>query len=319
MDIKEFAQKLGVSTTTISHALNGKRPVKAATRKLILEKMNEWGYTPNVNARRLVNSKTNLVAFFSEVTDTFADPYQLELLRTFCRQLRPRGYDLLLDLYHGGGSDRFVSLRNRISSHAIDGSIIIGHRLTPEDFTSLSAPYSPCVYIDNGYHAPQPHVGFICVDCVPAYREVMQCLKQLGRTDIVLLARNEGDVVLDEWRGLCVEYGLQPEDARNVILPVLLRPPLPRAIIARTDAQAQGVLLAARQLGLEVPRQFSLISHGDVRYSSGSEPALATISFDYQQLGSKAVEALFELLDHPERPLAPIIFPERFLPRGSLI
>ncbi len=88
MDIREFAKRLGVSTTTVSHALNGKRPVKAATKQLILEKMNEWGYVPNTNARRLVSSKTNLIAFFSDSGDTLADPYQLEVTRNFCRLLR---------------------------------------------------------------------------------------------------------------------------------------------------------------------------------------------------------------------------------------
>ena len=331
MDIREFAQKLGVSATTVSHALNGKRPVKAETRRLILEKMTEWGYTPNVNARRLVNSKTNLIAFFSETTDTLSDPYQLELLRTFCHKLRLRNYDLLLDLYHEETSDRFTSLRNRISSHAIDGSIIVGNRLTREDFAVLATPHSPCVFIDNMPHQPLSYVGFIWVDCVGAYREAMQCLKQLGRDDVVLLARHEGDCVLNEWRKLLQETGLKvregnclfskesPEDARDIILPLLLRSPRPRAIITRTDAQAQGVLQAARQLSLNIPGEISLISHGDVLYSRGSEPALATVSFDYQKLATRAVELLFDMLDSPEQLQQPIIFPERFLPRGSLI
>lgn len=134
MDIREFAKRLGVSTTTVSHALNGKRPVKAATKQLILEKMNEWGYVPNTNARRLVSSKTNLIAFFSDSGDTLADPYQLEVTRNFCRLLRERGYDLLLDLCHTGENDRYASLRNRVMAHSIDGSIIIAGSLTEKDF-----------------------------------------------------------------------------------------------------------------------------------------------------------------------------------------
>ncbi len=332
MDIKEFSRRLGVSTTTISHALNGKRPVKPATRHLILEKMAEWGYTPNVNARRLVNSKTYMVAMFSEVPDTLSDPYQLQMTRSFCRQLRTRNYDLLLDLAHEGNeSDPFVSLRARVGSHAIDGSVIIGHRVAPEEFATLAAPHCPCVFIDNVPHTALPNVGFISVDCSQAYRDAFQCLLRLDRRDIAILARDEGDAILAEWHGLIAEFGFRlrpdhclfsaesPEEARDLALALLLRPPLPRAILARTDAQAHGALRAAQQLGIKVPEELSIISQGDIVYSLGSEPPLGTVSFDYQKLGVLAIDVLFDMMENPEKLQTPILFPGRFIPRGSVL
>ena len=331
MDIREFAKRLGVSTTTVSHALNGKRPVKAATKQLILEKMNEWGYVPNTNARRLVSSKTNLIAFFSDSGDTLADPYQLEVTRNFCRLLRERGYDLLLDLCHTGENDRYASLRNRVMAHSIDGSIIIAGSLTEKDFETLAAPYAPCVYIDTRGLGRMKNAVSISVNCEPAYTEVFRCLKQTGRRRLAFLARHDEDPFYHFWRDALPGHGFQfnpdfcafteedTEQARDAALRMLLASPRPDAIIARTDAQAQEVLRATQQMELHVPQDLAIVSHGDVFYSRGSEPPLATVSFDYKKLGVMAVETLFEMIEHPDSIPEPVVFTEQFFPRGSII
>ncbi len=331
MDIREFSKRLGVSTTTISHALNGKRPVKAATRQLILEKMEEWNYTPNINARRLVNNRTNMIAFFSEVTETLADPYQLEILRILCRQLRMRNYDLLLDLCHEAEDIPFASLRNRVQAHAVDGSIIIGAGLDAETLGSLATKDCPCVYIDSLRHESIPHTVGISVDTQQAYREALLCLRQIGRKRPAVLARIEADSQLKQWRRQLAETGFEllPEhcvfseesiqSGRDTALSLLLRTPRPDVILTRTDSQAQGVLRAAQQLKIKVPEELSIISFGDVDYALESTPPLSMVSFDYRKLGECAVKVLFELLSAPDRQLEPITFSARFLARGSLI
>lgn len=331
MDIKEFAQRLGISTTTVSHALNGKRPVKAATKQLIFEKMKEWGYVPNANARRLVSSKTNLISFLSDASDTLADPYQLEVTRIFCRLLRERGYDLLLDLYHGHEVDCFASLRNRVSSHSIDGSLIISSQLTEKELEKLSSPYAPCVYIDTQKLGCMKHAVSISVDSSYAYREVFRCLKQIGHSQLGLLARHTKDPLYQFWLKEIPFHDLQLvptlcefseeniEQARDIALRMLLASPRPNAIITRTDAQAQGVLRAAQQFNIHVPRELSIVSHGDIFFSRGSEPPLATVSFDYKKIGESAIDALFTMIENPEKILEPLVFAEQFFPRGSIV
>ena len=330
MDIREFAKRLGVSTTTVSHALNGKRPVRASTRDLILRRMEEWGYVPNTNARRLVSHKTNLIAFSSDACDTLGDPYQLEVTRTFCRLLRERDYDLLLDLYHPEDGDHYASLRRRVRSHSIDGSILIASTLTEKDFESLAAPYAPCVYIDTRKLGPMKYAVSVSVDCKAAYTEVFRCLKQIGRSRIAFLARHDRDLFYHFWRRSLPDHGFEfrpefcafteedTEQARDAALRMLLDPRPPDAIVARTDAQAQGALRAVQMLGLRVPGDVSIVSHGDVIFSRGSDPQLATVSFDYKELGKAAVNALFQMIGNPEAVLDPIVFSEQFFPRGSM-
>ena len=332
MDIREFASRLGLSTTTISHALSGHRYVKPATRQLILERMREWGYTPNINAQRMIQTSTNLIAFFSEVSDMLTDPYQLELLRTFCRCLRPRDYDLILDLYHDGEEERFSSLHRRVLSHAIDGSIIIGANLDDALLQSLSASHSPCVYIDShAGSAVLPHVCRLLVNSHDAYREAFTALRQLGRTSILYLGRKEDDYVMQDALRLMEELGLDLYGGRclyseenglsaaNAALMPLLSPTPPRVIMTRTHAQAKGVYEKAMQLGFSVPKDLSIISHGDERFSGMGEPSLATVSFDWQSLAERSIDQLFFMREHPETPQPNITISSHFVPMGTFV
>ena len=281
-------------------------------------------------ARRLVSHKTNLIAFSSDACDTLGDPYQLEVTRTFCRLLRERDYDLLLDLYHPEDGDHYASLRRRVRSHSIDGSILIASTLTEKDFESLAAPYAPCVYIDTRKLGPMKYAVSVSVDCKAAYTEVFRCLKQIGRSRIAFLARHDRDLFYHFWRRSLPDHGFEfrpefcafteedTEQARDAALRMLLDPRPPDAIVARTDAQAQGALRAVQMLGLRVPGDVSIVSHGDVIFSRGSDPQLATVSFDYKELGKAAVNALFQMIGNPEAVLDPIVFSEQFFPRGSM-
>jgi len=332
MDIKEFAHRLGFSPTTISHALSGKRHVKEETRQLILEKMREWGYTPNINAQRMLNPTTQLFAFYSEVTDMLTDPYQLEVLRTFCRRLRPCGYDLILDLYRKDDHDRFASLKHRVAAHAIDGAILIAENIVPELLAEISAPHSPAVYIHNKpAETPQANVGHLTVNSHDAYREVLLALRQLGRTEVLLLGRNDGDYVWEDCQAQLRECGLslygnqviyseeEETSAGDAVLMALLSPQRPSVVITRTHAQARGVFEKALQLGIKVPEQLSIISHGDEKFARTTSMRLATISFDYQKLAERSIEMLFEMREHPEVIQPAVVIQERFVPGGSLI
>src|SRR5438094_7958405 len=78
--IDEFARKIGVSTTTVSRAIHGRGRVSPATRGLVLERMKELGYTPNLNAQRLSHGRTYMVALdFGVWHDFLSDMYFVEI------------------------------------------------------------------------------------------------------------------------------------------------------------------------------------------------------------------------------------------------
>lgn len=326
MDIKEFANRLGLSPTTISHAISGRRYVKEATRKLILEKMHEWGYTPNINAQRMQRNSTNLVAFFSE-KDALEDPYQLEVLRTLCTELRTRGYDLILDLANDSeGEDRYLPLQNRIAAHAIDGSIVIGQRLSMEVLRTISTPFSPCIYVDNYNltHHSCENVGLLMVQNRDAFQEVIVNLAKMGRRDVVFLGRNPDDRVQGEILEMFSQNGVELHDGRVVyseeseekarlaMETILKSKRLPQAILARTYAQARGAYSVAREMGIAVPEKLSIISCGDRHHAQLKDLPLSFVAFDFREVARKCVDMLFRIRRNPSEVLPVEIIKTKF-------
>src|SRR5947209_1838060 len=120
MNIKEFARAVGVSPTTVSRAINGQGRLSAATRRMVLERMEELGFTPNLNAQRLSYGRTYLVALdFGVRHDYLSDMFFAELTREIQDVLEAHGYGLLLS---GPGEvmGRWVKTR------AVDGVILVG-------------------------------------------------------------------------------------------------------------------------------------------------------------------------------------------------
>src|SRR5256885_15730379 len=120
MTIKESANAIGVSPSTVSRAMNGRGRLSHATRHMVRERMQELGFTPNLNAQRLSAGRTYLVAIdFGSRHDYLSDMFLVELTRGVQDLLETRGYGLLLsgpgEAYH-----RWVKTR------AVDGVILVG-------------------------------------------------------------------------------------------------------------------------------------------------------------------------------------------------
>src|SRR5690348_11688563 len=120
MNIKEFANAIGVSPTTVSRAISGRGRISDATRRRVLERMGPLGFTPNLNAQRLSQGRTDLVALdFGPGHDPLADLFFAELTREIQDVLEPQGYGLLLN----GTSD---VLNRWVRTRAVDGVLLIG-------------------------------------------------------------------------------------------------------------------------------------------------------------------------------------------------
>src|SRR5437016_631398 len=122
MTIKQFAQTIGVSPTTVSRAMHGRGRLNPATRSMVLDRMKELGYTPNVNAQRLSHGRTHLVALdFGAWHDYLSDMFFVELTRGVQDVLEAHGYGVLLS---GPGE----ALHRWVKTRAVDGVILMGNQ-----------------------------------------------------------------------------------------------------------------------------------------------------------------------------------------------
>jgi DNA-binding LacI/PurR family transcriptional regulator len=274
---------------------------------MILERMKDMGYTPNVNAQRLVSGRAYMIALdFGANPHLLADMYFAELTRGIQDALQSFGYSLLLN----ATGDHLLHL---VKSRAVDGIILFGGE--PEDvekLRGLAADGTPSVLI--GHCAFEPALNFapVYTDLAHGAREVADYLLEKGHRRIAFIGSYETDLVLDAFRErleersafLIPEYlsfaGPDPEMAEKEMAAFLALPQPPTAVFARTDALAAGALRAAHRAGVRVPEEVSVVGHDDVPFARLTTPALTTVRIDCAQMGRMATEAICQMLDHPK-------------------
>jgi LacI family transcriptional regulator len=118
-------------------------------------------------------------------------------------------------------------------------------------------------------------------------------------------------------KDLIAECGPTIEDGYQAALKLLQTFSRPTALVAINDLLAVGVLRAAADLGLDVPRDLSLVSYDDIPMAKYLVPRLTTVSKDALRLGRDAFKLLLERIQNPERPRQQQIEPARFIIRES--
>lgn len=121
--IKDLAQELELSITTISRALNGYSDVGEQTRRRVAEAAAQHGYRPNRNAQRLVTRRTHNIAWVQQDNDRkFVDPHFVEVMAGVLRGARKANYDIVLS---GDTPEREMDVYDRyVNDNSVDGFIV---------------------------------------------------------------------------------------------------------------------------------------------------------------------------------------------------
>ena len=328
MHLAEFARTIGVSPATVSYALSGRGRISEKTRRMVRERMAELGYVPNQSARELASGRSRTVLVPFRNADVLTDPYLAEVTQGMLVGFRRRGYGVLLDL--PGEDEGQEALVQRARSRAFAGSVLFEGFFLPDEILALVAgPESPCVVTDPERARPVPHVATVVYDTAGGMREAARHLADLGHRRVgVLNDKNlSADAFLEELRRAGAparpEWVLDASPdieeaaaaARRLLSSVGHEPPT--ALFARKDVLALAALREARRLGINVPRDLSVVSFDDTHLTRLADPPLTAVSLDCPALGHLLAETLCELMERPQE--APVVkrHPARLVVRGS--
>ena len=325
LTIREFADAIGVSPSTVSRTLNGGGRISAATRKRVMEHIEEMGYIPNVNAQRLITGRANMAALdFGVNQHLLSDMYFSELTRGIQWALKAQDYGLLLN----ASGD---TLRRWVKSQAVDAVLVVGGDADEEEkVREIATGGTPCVLISHCLMNPEPNFTSVITDLSSGAREVAQMLVDKGHRRIGFLGSYEQDRVLEGFRAKLGELGVplaeerirfagpDPERVPQELEALFALPEPPTAIFARTDALAAAVLRTALQWGLQIPQDLSVVGHDDVAFARLTAPALTTVRLDCVRMGELAVEALCLLLNNPGLRVRPRVVQSRLVVRDTV-
>jgi DNA-binding LacI/PurR family transcriptional regulator len=313
MTIEEFARQIGVSSATVSRAIHGRGRISPQTRQMVLQRMEELGFTPNLHAQSLAHRRSHTIGLeYLGHTEVLSDMFLIALARGIQQVLSEHGYTLLLNPV-GVVNEQESLLRRWARSRAVDGAIVVGDPDVPMDWLrKLTAQKTFCVVIVHHPPPPLPGVGCVALDLSRGIAQVADLLCSLGHRRIGYIGSIEPDPVLpllrqrvEEKEGgippeLVVYAGRTPDEGAQAARVLVAKHPRPTAIFVRTDVLAIGAMQAIREEGLCIPKDVSIVAHDDVPFAQFTDPPLTTVRVDYERLGQSAVEILLAMLQRRE-------------------
>lgn len=327
VSIADVAAHAGVSPTTVSHTLSGKRKVSDQVRARVLAAMAELGYVPSRSAQNLARGATRIIAL---VVPDISNGFFAELAKGVEQTAILSGYNVLL-CTTGFDHARELLYLEMLKSRAVDG--VVYSAGSPPSNSELSRVLGdlPLVLVDE--EIPGATATAIVSDNRDGGRLAAEHLLALGHRRGVVLAANDELVssalrvegFASAWTAHGADFvvasgGFTEEGGREAVLPYLdaLRSGERSCVFAANDLMALGAMDALRSAGLDVPADVSVVGFDDIAPARYSRPGLTTVRQDVGTLGSTAASILVDALAAGHRPDgAHTVVPVEFIARES--
>ena len=313
--IREVADAAGLSPAAVSYALRGIQ-VSEETQERVRQVATELGYEAHPIARALASGRTGMVGILGP---SLEDLWQQRLVAEAGRALLAHDrYALILDA--GGDPERQRTLAAQLRDQQVDGLIL--SPVDPSDpFWPELASSLALVSIGDEL-AGSTTAGEVLFDNRTGVRRALEHLCALGHRRIAVLrppgspttgrpaevyVAAEADRLGLDVSVLSTPYGL--EEATEVGREALSATPRPTAAFCFSDSIAYGVYAAARELGLTIPDQLSVIGYDDHPISALLTPPLTSFDWDSERLVEVAVDMVLAVIDGRRRRRRVVIEP----------
>jgi len=304
--IHDVAEAAGVSVSTVSRVLNDKDDVAADTYEKVQNVIQTMGYTSSLAARGMRSRRTNVIGL---VMPDVASPYSVAVLKGVNRGILKYDYDLIV--YTNGDVAKYATAdRERHYVTLLNGTITDGVIVVTPVATNIPT-HAPLVAIDPNNISPE------CAAIIATNREgALAAVNHLielghrrigfitGRIDLISGSRRflgykdalyTAGIPLDEKLIRIGDY--TTETAVGCAYELLTLADPPTAIFASNDMSAMGVYQTAKEIGLRIPEDLSVIGFDNLKESFYLKPALTTIDQFIKDMGTQAIEMIVKLVN----------------------
>lgn len=317
--IRDVAQAAGVSLASVSRALNGGKNVSARIARDVAAAADRLGYQPDFLARSLRTRTSGMVGCL--VSD-ISNPLNATIVQAAEARLREAGY-LLVVASTANDPGRERAAAGEFRGRRVDGMLVApGSDANGKAWRALVAAGTPVVIVDrdapgdggedDGGDGDEARWPAVQVDHRGGARAATRYLIGLGHRRIALLTADADMRPSREriagFREVFAEAGIDPAGAQLCLqssamdfahgdtLALLRGDSRPTAIIALGTRILAGVLRAARDLGLAVPRDLSVMSVGDTDLAAVHTPAITALRWSLEDVGRAAADLLLRRL-----------------------
>jgi DNA-binding LacI/PurR family transcriptional regulator len=326
--IQDVARVAGVSPTTVSHTLTGKRPVSAEAQAKVRAAIDELGYSGNALARGLRTQRTYTIAL---VIPDITNPFYPVVARGVQDAITDAGYQVVVCSTDGDPRREAAFIREMVA-RSVDGMILGLLHTPPADLERMVGHDLRIVML--GHHLGVELGDRVTSDNRVVVAEATRHLIRGGRTRIAFVGGEAGAGPGDERRGgyedALLTAGLPLDPARVVTsgytrvsgssgVSRLIADGVPfDAIVAVNDLAAIGVLDALREAGRTVPDDVAVIGFDDIDAAALVHPSLTTIDNRAYEKGALCGRLLLQRISGElTGPFRQIVIPDTLVLRES--
>ncbi len=332
--IKQLAKILGISTASVSRALNNPERVSDAMRKRVQDAAKQTGYRPNKMGASLRTAKTkNIIVIIPDISDTFNSG----VIRSIERTASDRGYSVLFGDTQGIRESE-IGYGDMVRTRQADGIICFSHNLpfSDADLDSDNFKMPPIVNSCEQLQSLQlagRSIPLVTIDNVAAGREIAKHLLDLGHREIAVIT---GDIDSPSTQQRLLGYKLALKEAglefnpalvfegeytleagSSTTLEILSEPQRPSAILCMCDETALGCLYTLKENNISVPSDISVVGFDDIKFARYFSPALTTVAQPVDDIGRQCVEILLDVIDGKSVAQKTVILPHKLVIRDS--
>jgi alanine racemase len=332
--IADVAREAGVSKTAVSFAFNSPDRLAPETASRIRDVADSLGYRPHPVARMLTQRQTHTLGVLTPqaLSVIFSNPFFGAFSEGVALAAEQEGYALhFIPPLHG-------SLARAMGRATVDGVVAVGLSADHPEVEQIRAAGLPIVMVDSSALPDQP---FIAIDDEGGARAAAEHLLQLGHRELLIVGveppspgailEPEG-VMSRRMRGYLnalADKGLVLPPNAIVVGPASIEGGIaamrratedgmrPTGVLVMSDAMALGVLRAAREMGLRVPEDLSVVGFDDIDISQHTNPPLTTVHQPIRQKGESAVRLLLSVVERRDQRPEQIRLETRLIVRGS--
>lgn len=300
--LAEVAQHAGVSASTVSYVLSGKRSISASTRERVELSIQQLGYHPNAGARALASSRSNIIALMVPLRTDMYVPIMMEIAIAVATTARTHGYDVLLLT----GEEGPAAVRRIAGSSLADAMILMDVELHDERLPLLRDTGRAAVLIG----LPADTDGLTCVDLdfEATGALCVDHLAGLGHREVAVIG--EAAAVYERHTGFAERTvdGIRAK-ARETGVRVLHRPceggypamaqtlsrifderPGTTGFIVQNESAVEPLLNLLRQQGRAVPEDVSVVAICPEQVATQASVRLTSVAIPAQEMGRRSVE-----------------------------
>ncbi|MFK7743630.1 MAG: LacI family DNA-binding transcriptional regulator [Roseobacter sp.] len=326
--LEDVATLAGVSTASISRALNEPTKVAATTRKRIEAAIETLGYTPNFGGRALASNRTHTVG---AIIPSMANAMFANTLQTFQEELVRDGVTLLVATTGFDPEQELMQIKSLVGKGA-DGLLLIGNERPDATWDFIDKRCVPhvvawCDQTRDGH-------SFVGFDNAKAAGEAARQAMMIGHRRLAIISgvMDGNDRARARYQGMrqaietfgdgarlthLVEAPYLLDDGADALAEIMNKDEKPTVVLCGNDALAAGAMMRARDMGFALPQDLSFIGFDDIGLARVVTPPLATVRVPQVEIGKAAAKLLLQKIAG-ETELSSVSFEAEFIHRPSL-